>query len=237
MLGTDENEQVFANIELSSTVASRLAADWAGHHSTVNPPTTAIPPPITQLFEPEVGLEQTFPSGFYDVMFDPSSSQPYMSMGQYNPTLGPFLPLSPIDATFLRANNLNEQQGRSVSSSTSTGTTVQNSNPPRHVSSSAYPLTPLSVDPDNLPGLGNWGDRQASFAAAASVGIDMTGGHDKSIWDDADDEGDTTPTSMPSDKKNDGKPLSTRQGGHRFRLVGQTCADGGENVVEKLGLM
>ena len=93
-------------------------------------------------------------------------------MQPYDPQ-GPFLPtqaVSPIESTFLRAANPNEQGRMSSISSTSSGdrgTQLQSlQQASRHISSSAYPPTPLSVDPAGLPSASGWMDRATSYAAA-----------------------------------------------------------------------
>lgn len=88
-----------------------------------------------------------------------------MSVSQYNPTLGPFLPLSPMEATFFRANNQNNRgQARSNSASSTSSYPI-----PRHISTSAYLTNSLGVDSKNITGILENSDRQASFAAAAAV--------------------------------------------------------------------
>ncbi|WVR06041.1 hypothetical protein IAU60_003069 [Kwoniella sp. DSM 27419] len=139
------------------------------------------------------------------------SSLPYLSMETLDSSgdgglgipyddQGPFLstqqPLSPTDswsagptpreATFLRAAQDSQNRVVSTDGTVRSASTVQPA--PRYVSSSSYPLTPLSIESGSLLGSSAIGDRTTSFSALASaisnqdamVPDDMLG------WDDHD---------------------------------------------------
>jgi hypothetical protein len=125
------------------------------------------------------------------------------------PFLSTHLPLSPVEAWSAAsmgggtpresADPLRPtQDNRSTSSSTPTTSEQPLSAglrpwahlmppPPRHVSSSAYPPTPLSVDPSGLPAMtgGGWGDRAPSFSSmTAEVSHAKAQPQRELIWDD-----------------------------------------------------
>jgi len=153
-------------------------------------------------------------------------------MAQYDPTLGPFLPFSPIDAAFLRpsnnANDQSESQGRSLS--ISSASTPSQLPIPRHISASAYPPTPLSVDPHNLQRDGVWTDRQASFAAAA-VGETVHTAAEDTLWEEGMAEG----TGVKGEEGQSGNPRLAALGMmsvRRARTVGGSFGEAAGDVAE-----
>ncbi len=197
-------------------VSSRLAAEWSARQLSSSSSTQASQrPPTTQLYSSDEHQSGTnFPAGFYNPSYNPSSAQPFLPMAQYNPTLGPFLPFSPTDVTFLRTTHPNDQtQGTDRSSSVSSTATTGLA-PPRHFSTSAFPPTPLSVDPNNLPSGGGWTDRQASFAAAAAAAV----GEDPLLWEEGERAGDVTPRRQGSESSGG----AHARGGRRPRMVGRS---------------
>lgn len=127
------------------------------------------------------------------------------AMGEYIPMnavveeeTGPFLSerpmFSPMDGSFaLQQSGPNSNYGRHERDyegyTHQDGLTVPMENVPRHVSSSAYPPTPLSRGGNPSSGMSAWTDRSTSFALAGSMsnGFDFNVGEDLIVWDENDE--------------------------------------------------
>ncbi|KAE8542910.1 hypothetical protein D1P53_000973 [Cryptococcus gattii VGV] len=133
---------------------------------------------MTPVFEPTL-FEQA-PSSF--------DQGPFLSIAQpLSPTETYSAGPTPRESTFLQAG---QDFNRMSFSPTVEGTvrTVSAANTaPRHVSSSAYPLTPLSMDTMSLPSVTGTVDRNTSFSALTAVlaghGMGMMG-EDMLAWDE-----------------------------------------------------
>ncbi|WVQ97605.1 hypothetical protein IAU59_004719 [Kwoniella sp. CBS 9459] len=154
--------------------------------------------PTTAFFAP--GFDPNLPYLPLDAALEPTL---YGQTGQSFDEQGPFLstqqPMSPTEswsagptpreATFLRAAQAGQNRVVSTSSNEGTVRTVSSAHgAPRYVSSSAYPPTPHSLDPNSaLPSVGGIGDRNASYSAFAGLMSTqgMTPSDDMLGWEDA----------------------------------------------------
>jgi hypothetical protein len=148
----DAQEQIFADLDLSHTMAVHLTPDLANHEVY-----NMYSHDQTPLIDYSTGY-MTYP--IYDDNIQESG--PFLYMPQ--PTSPNPDATTPRQSTFNRSSsNIYHPEGQEDSSDRRVSTNNNNSGPTRYVSSSAFPETPLSVDPR---GLGSGSNRQASYANA-----------------------------------------------------------------------
>ena len=168
-------------VELSSSVAAQIAAGWEAY--TAQAAQQAAFPQM----QPQLGAYQTVynpTTGYLEVVYRPQQAQEPQDQPSSSRTgdeaQGPFLsthlPLSPIEAGAPASTGLgrplrgvHDNRGATASWSNSREQPLIAGLPPSahimpippDISSSAYPPTPLSVDPSGLPAVADGDGRTA----------------------------------------------------------------------------
>ncbi|KAK4685791.1 hypothetical protein P7C73_g4349, partial [Tremellales sp. Uapishka_1] len=181
-LGGDTN--VFNEIELTSDVGQMIFDSFAASHGQIPAqqpgqqssssqfayPFSAAPPQEEGFFPSIFSAQSPFMSFNVPVeegaTLEPDTSEPASSLSAE--AFSPGGTWAPGPGEFLTAAQENVAPARTFSaSSAASASSAQSHQTTRYVSNSAFPLTPLSVDPVHIP------SRNLSFSALNSVGIDM----------------------------------------------------------------
>lgn len=174
-------------MELSTSIAEQIAQDWQASQALAYPDQ-----PLQPVYDSSLNYIQVPYYNYSHLPGTPGAGSSVTSPLDAGSSSGPFLssnqPLSPVepwsaqavDAIPFRQVSSGSNRLASSSSYVSSQLSPQAHSVPRHVSSSAFPSTALSVES------GGWTDRSVSFSAFAPHAEEL----DDLFWDDeADNKG------------------------------------------------